>query len=501
MRKRIRPFTAGFFTDETATALIEAFHQGWPRPAAMHMEPQSVGWMSSADIEEGHQLEIWHHAEACARLLAGAPDHDTSGLYDTGLFDEYPHKGRPAFRATAIHPNIRVMTISSTQMFMDSFGYKDYTELAKPVVLKAAGNKGDDWLSFRATETLSGEVYMPGFLRVGECQSTGEVGKHSQISGPAFICPHPEDMDVILKGRPFHATKEEAETFLRAQHDPRVTIFHGRRRAIFQSYEPPAKSVDQFPGTSASAPYAGSLVMRHSVGMDGITSYDIIPAMLMAAQMNEPPQDAMKRLETQAGFIFDPFQYGHGVLVNSCLQQRLRDLWEIRAKLSGKATKEGEYSGPLTVEGRGFMSARTEKAQGPVVSTVLTLSFVNDEEDRNETERRIPEFIMLRSPHGTMIPLPLLYDRKVRYGPYVRAGYQTSAFFGEDISKGEWQIMYAQTDENPLPIASMKIVAHTMHPKSPGLVLLRAFQKSLAKERGREIITPPALTPDPLKPA
>ena len=474
---------------------MHAFHTGWPRAAALHIEPQTITWMSSADLAESEPLSIGHHAEACKQLLAGAPEISDDQQYDTGLLDEYPGKGRPAFIASALHPNVRLITISSTQMFMHPFAYKDYTELTGPVVLKAAGNKGDDWLDFRVTETLSGEVYMPGFLRVGECSIRGQISENSQISGPAFVSAHPVDMAAILNGVPYSATKEDAQEFLNIGHNPYLTNFHDKRRAAFASYASPEVGVNIFPGTSASAPHAGSMVMRHTAHMNGITSYEIIPAMLMAAQMNEPPSDAMKRLETQAGFIFDPFQYGHGVMVERCLEQRLKDVWQVRC-MSGKATQSGEYSQPLTVEGRGYMSARTEKAQGPVVNTFLALSFINDETNGYDTEDRIPEFVMLRSPQGTMIPLPLLYDRKVRYGEYVRAGYQTSAFFGEDISKGDWQVMYAGSDENPLRIASMKIIAHTMHPKSPALVLLRAFQKALSRERAQEK-TAPVIAPLP----
>ncbi len=132
------------------------------------------------------------------------------------------------------------------------------------------------------------------------------------------------------------------------------------------------------------------------------------------------------------------------------------------------------------------MSARTEKAEGPVVNTVLALSFENDEPDGYKTEARIPEFVMLRSPQGTRIHLPILYDRKLQYGEHVRAGYQTSAFFGEDISKGDWQVEYSRSDENPLRIASMQIIAHTMHPKSPALVYFKAFQKAIKRERGTD---------------
>lgn len=478
---------------------MHAFHTGYPRPAAIHMEPQTSGWMSSADIGPGERLSVGHHAEACARLLAGAPfniDHD---LYATGLLDEYPEQGRAAFIASALHPDVRLITLSSTQMFMHSFSYKDYVELTRPVVLKAAGNHGDDWLSGRCFETLSGEVYMPGFLRVGECDITGQIGEHSQFSGPAFVCAHPDDMKAILGGMPYNATKEDTEKFLVGNHNPYLTYFSEQRRTVFANYEPPEEDTNLFPGTSAAAPCAGSLVMRHTAAMKGITSYDIIPSILMAAQMNEPPAESLKIVETQAGFLFDPFQYGHGVLTERCLAQRLRDVWQVRS-MSGKATQSGEYSQPMTIEGRGYMSARTEKAQGPVVNTVLALSFINDKMNGDDTEARIPEFIMLRSPQGTMIPLPLLYDRKVAYGPYVRAGYQTSAFFGEDITKGDWQVMYAQTDENPLRIDSMKIIAHTMHPKSPALVLFRAFQKAVRIERSHEKVTHVTAAPSALKP-
>lgn len=477
MNKKLKPFTAGYFTDLTVRTLLSALAGGHPRPAAIHIEPQSRGWLSSADVvEKPEDFDIGHHAEACTRLLSGAP---ATGGWDAGCLDEVAAKARYAFLAAAQHPDVRVLTISSTQMFLNSFSYKDYYDLAQPVVLKAAGNKSDDWLDFRAVETLSGECYMPGYMRVGEAQATGEVTENSQVSGPAFICDHPRDMKAIMGVGQYFATQEEMLGFLRWPHHD--SLYQSRLDTLLQ-YRTPASDAPEFPGTSAAAPYAGSLIMRHTLNMKGITSYDIVPSVLMAAQINEPPPQALRCVETQSGMIFDPFHYGHGNLVEECLAETLRNVWNVRS-MSGKATQAGEYSQPQVVEGRGHMSVRTDKAQGPVVNVMLQLCFENDEPDGFKTEARIPEFILLRSPQGTQIHLPLLYDRKVQYGEHVRAGYQTSAFFGEDISTGHWEVKYSRNDENPLRLASTKVIAHTMHPKSPAHVYFKAFQKSLRVER------------------
>lgn len=494
MVKRIKSFSAGYFTDETARALLHAFNGGYPRPAAMHIEAQSVRWaLISQTMPAGQKPMLSRHAEFCARVLAGAPEKNQS--WDTGYLDEFIDKGRPAFFATALHPNVRVISISSQEKQGFSYGYRDYRDLDSPVVLKAAGNDHVDWLEYQRTATLAGEVFMPGYLRVGEALPSGEIYSGSQASGPAFVCDHPRDVKQVMGDTLFFPTKEEVTKFLDWPH-------HGIPEdcaAFLSTYEMPRKQMDVFYGTSASAPHAGKMIMACSAGMDGITSYDIIPAVLMAAQMNAAQRDAKHLVETQSGMVFDPFHYGHGVLVEECLEQALSDVWQVRS-ISGKATVSGEYSKPGLAEGYGYMSARTDKAQGPVVNTVLALSFINDEADPAAAESRIPEYIMLQSPQGTLIHLPLLYDRKKQYGPYIRAGYQTSAFFGEDISKGEWRIGYSQGDENCLPIDSMRIVAHTMHPKSPALVLFRGFQKATQIHQAQQKTAPVVAPSDVFKP-
>lgn len=478
MNKKLKRFTAGYFTDPTARALLSMLDGGHPRPAAIHIEPQSRTWLSSADfIQKPEDFDLSYHGEACMRLLAGAPQF--SDQWDTGFIDEEVSKVRYAFLAAAMHPDVRVITISSTQTFLNSFSYKNYYDLAQPVVLKAAGNKSDDWQSFRSLETLSGEIYMPGLLRVGESLPNGEIYPNSQASGPAFVCDHPRDMKEIMGDGHYFATRGEVQEFLEWRYHSSLTK---SRYATLMAYQGGAENLEMFPGTSAATPHAGSLVMRHTVNMKGITSYDIVPALIMAAQINEAPPEALRRIENQSGMIFDPFHYGHGILVSECLGDTLRDIWMLR-NMSGPARKAGEFSNPVTVTGRGHMSARTEKAEGPVVNVVLALALENDEPDGYKTEARIPEFVMLRSPQGTRIHLPILYDRKVQYGEYVRAGYQTSAFFGEDISRGNWEVEYSQSDENPLRIASMQIIAHTMHPKSPAHVYFKAFQKAIQRER------------------
>ena len=422
-------------------------------------------------------MDLGHHAEACTRLLAGAPA--AVGAWDAGCLDEEMSEVRDTFLATAQHPDVRVITISCTHKFNRPFFYTDYYDLAQPVILKAAGNKSDDWLGFRASESLSGDLYTPGYMRVGEARETGKVTNNSQVSGPAFICDHPRDMKAIMGDGHYVATEEDVSNFLAwPYHD---MLCESRVQTLL-AYKTPSCIVSEFLGTSASAPYAGSLIMRHTLNMKGITSYDILPAVLMAAQMKEPPPEAVRSVETQSGMIFDPFHYGHGTLVEKRLVETLCSIWNVRSK-GGKATQAGDYSQPLIVEGRGHMSARTDKAQGPVVNVILQLSFENDEMNQSQTEARIPEFVLLRSPQGTFIHLPIVYDRKFQYGPCVLGGYQTAAFFGEDISKGHWEVRYSRNDKNPLRISSIKVIAHTMHPKSPALVYFRAFQRSLDIER------------------
>lgn len=453
---------------------------GHPRPAAVHIEPQSTSWALAAEYAPAGQAILpSRHAEFCTNLLAGKPEDGSS--WDVGYMDEFIKSGRSAFFAAALHPDIRVITISSQENKTPSYGYRDYRDLNGPVILKAAGNGQEDWLDYQRTATLSGEVFAPGYLRVGECLPTGEVYSGSQASGPAFICDHPRDVQSVMGDVSYYPDKADVKSFL-------DWPYHGIPddcAAALAAYVPPEEQLKEFYGTSASAPQAGMMIMRHTACMKGIASYDIIPAVLMAAQTNAPPPIAKRLVETQSGMGFDPFHYGHGVLVEECLAQALSDVWQVRS-MSGKTTKSGEYSRPLTVEGKGHGSARTDKARGPVVNTVLAVSFINDERDPGMAESRMPQYLMLQSPQGTIIHLPILYDRKNVYGPYIRAGYQTAAFFGEDISKGEWRIAYSKIDKNPLRIASMKIIAHTMHEKSPANVLFKGFQKAALYTRAQE---------------
>lgn len=484
MKQKDQIFTQGYFSNDIARELLTRPEGGHPRPAAVHIESESNEWnLVAYNLKPEEKLRLTNHAIFCARILAGMPDQNPS--WDTGLVDEYIQPGRMAFIASAIHPDVRVITISSVSNFLPSFGYRDYRDLSRPVVFAAAGNDADDWQNYQKTSALSGSIYMPGYMRVGEAISTGEVHSGSQISGPAFICYHPQNIKELGNGIDFNATEQDVRNFLDWPH-------HGisaHSRSNLKSYKPPESDIKEFHGTSASAPYAGALVMRYTADMSGISSYDIVPAVLMAAQINSAPYHAEKLIETQSGMIFDPFQYGHGILVEECLRESLRDVWEIRAS-SGQMTKGGHYSLPVTVEGRGYMSASTEKAQGPVVNTVLVISFCNDESDPEVAESRIPEFLLLKSPQGTLIHLPILYDRKNQYGPYIRAGYQTAAFFGEYIHRGQWQVFYSVSNENPLRIASMKVIAHTMHEKSPANILFKAFQKTTGMNNAASTTVP-----------
>lgn len=483
MKKTEQQAFLGYFTNETARSLVQSWKTGLGRPAAVHIEAQNTRWaLIQERTKPGNTPALSHHGDFCAALLAGAPDQATS-YWDTAFMDEFSDElSNLGLIISALHPDVRVMSISSQQKILPRFRYSSYLQLEGPVVLKSAGNDGDDWSGYRASATVSGELFMPAYLRVGEALPTGEVHSFSQVSGPAFICDHPRVVKDVLGDKKFFPTIDEVQAFL----DWPGHVIPDDCAEFVATYRPPLNDLELFDGTSASAPHAGAMIMRHTAGMKGITSYDIVPAVLMAAQMNYAPPDAVRSVETQSGMIFDPFHYGHGTLIEECLRDRLSDIWSVRSG-SGKITRSGEYSGAHTVEGRGHMSARTDKAQGPVVNTIVDITFANDETDRFKTEARIPEFIMMRSPQGTIIHLPLLYERRRQYGKHVRAAYQTAAFFGEDISKGDWRIVYSQTSVNPLPVTGLKIIAHTMHEKSPAHVYFKAFQKAMAFERGDPI--------------
>lgn len=496
MKKTEQQAFLGYFTNETAHSLVESWKTGLGRPVAVHIEAQNTRWALIGErTKPGDNPALSHHGDFCVALLAGAP-HQTTASWDTGFMDEFSDRvGNLGLIVSALHPDVRVVSISSQSKILPRFRSSNFLKLQGPVVLKSAGNNADDWFGYRADATVSGELFMPAYLRVGEALPTGEVHPHSQVSGPAFICDHPRIVKDVLDDKKFFPTFEDVRAFL----DWPGHEIPEDCAAFIATYRPPVKDMEFFDGTSASAPHAGAMIMRHTAGMEGITSYDIVPAVLMAAQMNYAPPDAVRSVETQSGMIFDPFHYGHGILVEECLKDRLSDIWDVRSR-SGKATRSGEYSGVHTVEGRGHMSVRTEKAQGPVVNTIVDITFANDETDRFRTEARIPQFMMMRSPQGTIIHLPLLYERRAKYGTHVRAAYQTAAFFGEDVSKGEWRIVYSQTSVNPLPIVSTKIIAHTMHEKSPAHVYFKAFRKAMADEGAQENEGPATMPAPSLKP-
>lgn len=431
-----------YFTDPRLRAILCA--PGHARPVALHMEYQSGGWL------EGEQIR--RHGQLCAEILRRPLAAGERGC-DSGLLDS-PAALTDIFKAVAAHPAVRLITISTSYRFnRDSPAAGEWAGTG-PLVLRAVGNHGADWRARRTLDSLSMLHRLPGYIRVGEARRDGTPQAESQASGPAFVCSHPFHLDPGY-GFAFYPSQKELDDF----------FDHVRQNGYGCS---PATAsarggaiVRNILGTSFSSPHAGAMIMHHSADLAGMTPYDILPAVLMAAQDNKPRSGNLIR--NRAGFVFDMAHAGFGFLDDGPLALRLK-----------QAAAAGTGAQAMTVTAQGGARLETPDAPGPVVNVALLLSFRTDRSG-TKAESAVPLYVTLKSPAGTSLRLPLLIERRGSPGQdgTICAGFQSAAFFGERIDSGAWTVSLPRRFLfGRYHLNDAKIIAHCLPKDSPAASLL-----------------------------
>lgn len=418
------------------------------------MEHSSQSWV------EGY---VGNHGQLCAAIL-GAPLLAEEGRsWDSGLLDE-PFYLDKAFSRAAAHPATRLITISTSYAETHEDILTGLRSAPGPLILKAAGNEGANWGRCRTYDSLSALYLQPGFMRVGEALSPRNLHSQSQSSGPAFVCSHPFHLDPDY-GYVYHPLQKDIDAFLD----------HARKSGYPSDPVKEAWSAGKLKkrktGTSFSTPHAGAMIMQHSAGLAGLTSYDLLPGILLAAQDHKPARGNL--VCNRAGLVFDCGRSGFGFLEGKMLARRLKQIWDLTQDCGG-------HSQPVTIEADGDTHLETPAASGPVVNVALLLQFRTDRQGV-KAEKDVPLYVQLQSPSGTRMNLPLLIDRAFhgRYDGSIRAGFQTVAFLGERIESGVWTVSCPDRFWGSYKIDHAKIITHTLHPDSPGAVMLKNHSPAL----------------------
>ncbi|MBI2233444.1 MAG: hypothetical protein HYU57_00195 [Micavibrio aeruginosavorus] len=431
-----------YFTDPRLRALLRAPDHA--RPVALHMEYQSGLWL------EGGQIR--RHGQLCAEILRRPLAAEARG-WDCGLLDS-PAALTDIFRAAAAHPAVRLITISTSYRDNHDSPAADAVAADKTLVLRAVGNHGADWRARRAHDSLSMLHSLPGYIRVGEAKRDGTPQAESQASGPAFLCSHPFHLDPGYGFR-FYPSQKELDDFFN----------HVRQRGYgcspAMASERAGAVVRNIFGTSFATPHAGAMIMHHSADLAGMTPYDILPAVLMAAQDNKPRGGDLIR--NRAGLVFDMARSGFGFLDDAPLALRLKQV-----------AAAGTGAQAMTVAAQGGARLETPDASGPVVNVALLLSFRTDRSGAR-AENDVPLYADLKSPGGTTLRLPLLIERHKNPGQdgTIRAGFQSAAFFGERIDRGAWAVSFPRRSLfGRYHLHDAKIIAHCLPKDSPAASLL-----------------------------
>lgn len=415
------------------------------RPVAVHIEAQSMSWLEEKPT---------HHGRLCADILGGPLMSDHDRRWDSGLVDAKPF---PTGNVMSIlrHPAVRVVSISTCypENEMPIGAMPESGEIDWPLIMRAVGNHGTNWNKRRKHDCLTGLHILPTYVRVGESADGCTAVPESQSSGPAFVCGHPfhisRDYGYIL-----HPTQDEIDRFL----DHARAAGHGCS-PMMESFSAGNKKYRKT-GTSFSAPHAGAMIMKHTAGMAGISSGDILPAVLMAARDN--PVARRGGIVNAAGFHFDQEKTGFGFLKEEALARRLAQMSAYRGKSTAASSIE-----TTTVDG--VYRFVTAGMRGPVVNVAITARF------RAKCEDDVPSHIRVRSPSGTEISLPMLLERArgEKTQGLMRAGFQTAAFFGEENRGGEWTIECPRRIWGRYAIADARIHIHGVHQDSPGARMMR----------------------------
>ena len=479
----------------TSPELLKIFAgQKTDKPVAVHME--STGLMWSLGIDHPRQAEPPNrHGMICTSILKGNADGQKESFYGYQLdADPYTHD---TLARLASNPAIKLVTISSVKGINDdSYKAERLPAADRLIILAAAGNFGDDEQQSGVMRAAAPVHYAPGYLRVGEVDPDGIPSMHSNADGPAFMCENPLTKHLNLAAQ-FYPSAQDLQNF-QLKRDGDAYDVRDYARAFPTSNSQQAQSGME--GTSFSTPEAGRMIMHYTAGMDGIKNYDVIPAVLLAAQMAPPPQGpigpyaSVAQVTNGAGLKFGTMRYGFGILKDDALDKMLKRVWEIRN--SSAATKNGALSDPQLLTptikvkpdfqaNEYSIAAANPGKQGTIVNTVLSLSF------NKASGGKVPLEVELESPSGTRVSVPLIYKKRIGGS---EAMVVTPAFFGEKKMEGEWKI---SVPAQGMRLSGAGLTFETLQAGSPGSKLVDEFKPVKADSPPQPRLRPPQLAPAP----
>lgn len=449
--KTMEDFSFGPYTDPVVRQALENPRQPIP-PLAVHFEDGN----SSRSLTNDEVDSAWkYHSLLCSEIL-GKRENKSAG-WQTGLLDYSPFYKRDSqdfWSRLDAHPSIKIVTVSTSVHSLHTFdsdinrhsGFRDL------LIFKAAGNSGFSLQELRRNEALSPMIFAPGYFRIGECDRDGRAHEKSAACGPVFLCTHPF-------------------------HDP-----------DFSMPLPDGSTIDAVFGTSASAPAAANMIMRHTMGLKGLGISETMSAAILAAAQKQTAQiDGSDVVENNAGLVFDRYQSGFGALTDAPLAEQIARLRTIVKKARNQ---NPDRSNLLLHEGTPCVRAKHKfrllfnaHSHGIVANVAILADFAlgPDESAVSFDERKIPPRITIGSTSGSEIDIPLLV-RKPSVEPssgIVQAGFSTSAFFGEKFDPRDWIVSTPYTWETGLyPLVNARLLVHCMHEESPGAALIRQYQRA-----------------------
>jgi hypothetical protein len=456
----------------TSPELLKIFAgQKSDKPIAVHTE--DTGFMWSLGLDEPKAEPPNRHGMICTSILKGNADGQQESFIGYQLdADPYTHD---TLARLASNPAVKLVTISSVKGINDDRYKAERLPAAdRLIILAAAGNFGDDEQQSGIMRAAAPVHYAPGYLRVGEVDPGGIPSMHSNADGPAFMCENPLTKHRNLVAQ-FYPSAQDLHDFQLARDGEAYDVRDYAQVFPTSNFQ---RAQSGMKGTSFSTPEAGRMIMHYTADMEGIKNYDVIPAVLLAAQMSPPPQGpigpyaGVAQVTNGAGLKFGTMRYGFGILKEDALDKTLKRVWDIRN--SSPATKNGALSDPQLLTpaikikpdfqaNEYSIAAADPGKQGVIVNTVLSLSF-------NKASGQIPLEVDLESPSGTKVSVPLIYKKRLGGS---EAMVVTPAFFGEKKMEGEWKI---SVPAGGMRLRGAGITFETLQAGSPGAQLVDEFR-------------------------
>lgn len=444
----------GPYTSPIVRQALENHRQPVP-PLAVHFEGareyRSDGSLDSLPTRK-------FHGHICTEILKGGQARSSG---QAGLLDYCPYLKRDSQALWILlnqHPGIKIATVSTSvsKLLLFDSDIARHSMFRDLLIFHAAGNSGFSRRDLRKDEALSPMIFSPGYFRIGECTRDGEPLRTSAACGPVFLCTHPF-------------------------HDPDYAM-----------PLPDGSEIDTVFGTSASAPAAANMIMRHTMGLRGLGMYDTMSAAILAtAQGQTVHADHVNIAENYAGFVFDSEKRGFGVLTDDPLAEQVARLRALAKKNCNRNLVYADILLYLTTahyrgdeENQNTLSAIFPSYSHGTVANVSVLAKFHANHRGSIEERLIPENISITSPHGTKIELPLLVRRPSQWddnapNKIAYAGFTTAGFFGESFDRDGWKVSTGNgLDRRDYPFVEASLFVHCMHENSPGAELVKAYQRA-----------------------